>query len=275
MYALLMLLAILPGLLLCYLIYRLDKYEKEPVLVLGICFVLGMVITFPALQLETMAANYGIDETKNIGLLLVSSFLVVAFSEELVKFAVLMLYPYQQKVFNEPLDGIVYSVVIAMGFATVENVIYANLFGLPTTFLRSFTAVPAHAVFAVIMGYYVGLAKFDKNRQYQLIATGFGGAVIIHGIYDFFILQEYYEWLMLFATLTLVISGYFAFKLIKLHRSNSPFKNSLPASTENPVESIVENITPVDKVETTQTTEELIELMKKSRIEKNPPAPKE
>lgn len=258
----LILLAILPGLLLCYFIYRLDKYDKEPIWILGICFVLGMLITFPALQLETLAADYGIDESKNIGYLLISSFLVVAFSEELVKFIVLMLYPYQQKAFNEPLDGIVYAVIISMGFATVENVIYANLFGLPTTFLRSFTAVPAHAVFAVIMGYYVGLAKFDKAREYKLIATGFGGAVAIHGIYDFFILQEYYEWLMLFATLTLVISGYFSYRLIKLHRMNSPFKTATSTQEKQITESA-----PAAPIDTTETTDELIELMKKSREE--------
>ena len=259
----LILLAILPGLLLCYLIYRLDKYEKEPLLVLGVCFALGMFITFPALKLETLATDYGLDESKNIGFLLLSSFVVVAFSEELVKFAVLILYPYQKKVFNEPLDGIVYSIIIAMGFATVENIIYANLFGMPTTLLRSFTAVPAHAVFAVIMGYYVGLAKFDESRQYKLIAIGFFAAVVIHGTYDFFILQKYYEWLMIFATLTLLISGYFAANLIKLHRSNSPFKT-------NPVEPNKIQITDsasAESINTTETADELIELMKKSRVD--------
>ena len=56
-------------------------------------------------------------------------------------------------------DGIVYAVMIGMGFATLENIIYASRFGLETTLFRAFTAVPAHGVFAAIMGYYIGVGK--------------------------------------------------------------------------------------------------------------------
>jgi len=49
MYPLLILLAILPGLLVCYLIFRMDKYEQEPRIPLIISFVLGMVSTLPGM----------------------------------------------------------------------------------------------------------------------------------------------------------------------------------------------------------------------------------
>ena len=52
-----------------------------------------------------------------------------------------------------------------MGFATMENISFANRFGLETVLLRAFTAVPAHLVFGVVAGYYVGLAKFDHARR--------------------------------------------------------------------------------------------------------------
>ncbi|MEM9824308.1 MAG: PrsW family glutamic-type intramembrane protease, partial [Bacteroidota bacterium] len=223
---LLILMAIAPGLLICYVIYHIDKFDKESHWQLILCFILGMVITFPAMKLEEFGESFGLEESGELGPLILLSYGVVGFSEEFVKFLVLMIYAYTRKEFNEALDGIVYAVMIGMGFATLENIIYANRFGMETTLVRAITAVPAHAVFAVTMGYYVGLAKFDKTRRFRLIAVGLLLAIFIHGTYDFFILQQYYDWLMVFATLTLCISAYFAIRLIRLHQQNSPFKDN-------------------------------------------------
>ena len=229
----LILLAIAPGLLISYAIYRVDKFDKESHWQLIICFILGMLVTFPAMKLEEFGESYGLEDSTNLGPLLLLSYGVVGFSEEFVKFLALMLYGYPRKEFNEPLDGIVYTVMIGMGFATLENIIYADLFGMETTLLRAITAVPAHAVFAVTMGYYVGLAKFNKKKRWKLITTGLLLAVFIHGTYDFFILQQYYDWLMVFATLTLCISAYFAIQLIRLHQYNSPFRESATVTSNN------------------------------------------
>ena len=233
---LLIILAILPGVLICYLIYRFDKYEKEAKLPLGICFVLGVVSALPALKLEEWGDRMGINEHEGFWMLLFLSFIVIAMSEELVKFIALFAYPFQKKFFNEPIDGIMYSVMIGMGFATIENVIYADRFGTGTTIVRAFTAVPAHAIFAVIMGYFTGLAKFNPEHKIKYLAMGLGLAILVHGIYDVFILQQYYEWLMLFATFTLLVSGYFAYRLIKTHQEDSPFK---PKPEEEPQEELI------------------------------------
>ena len=63
--------------------------------------------------------------------------------------------------------------MIGMGFATLENILYADRFGLQTVMIRAFTAVPAHAIFAIIMGYYIGLAKFNKKKSHQIFSSGF------------------------------------------------------------------------------------------------------
>ena len=223
-----MVLAILPGLLICFLLFKLDKFEKEPILHLSICFVLGVLCCFPAMKLEMWGDQLGYDENQGIGTLLVFSYIVVALSEELVKYLALVFYPFQRKFFNEPLDGIVYAVMIGMGFATLENILYADRFGLQTIIVRAFTAVPAHAVFAIIMGYYVGLAKFDLKNRKKYLALGLLIPVLIHGTYDVFILQGYYEWLMVLATVTLTISAYFAYRVIRIHQQSSPFKDYIP-----------------------------------------------
>ena len=217
-------LAVIPGVLICYFIYRYDKFETESRLPLAICFALGIVCALPALKLEEWGDRAGIDENQGFWMLMLLSYVVIALSEELMKYIVLVAYPFQKKFFNEPLDGIVYAVMIGMGFATIENIIYANRFGTGTTIVRAFTAVPAHAVFAVAMGYFAGIAKIDPKHRYRNLALSLLVAVLIHGTYDLFILQQYYEWLMIFATVTLLASGYVAYHLIRQHRENSPFE---------------------------------------------------
>lgn len=250
-------LAVTPALLICFLIYRIDLYDKESHWQLIICFVLGMLVTFPAMQLESFGESFGLNQPGHLGKLIILSFIVVGLTEELAKFAALILYAYPRKEFNEPLDGIVYAVMIAMGFATLENIIYADRFGLGTTVLRAFTAVPAHAVFAVFMGYYVGLAKFNKPKRIILIVSGVLLATVVHGLYDFFILQEYYDWLMVFATLTLSISLYFAIRLVRLHQMNSPFREVAAASVE-----VATDVEEAEIIETNEVTDEVIKEMK-------------
>ena len=257
-------LAIAPALIICFIIYRVDRYDKESHWQLIICFVLGMLITFPAMHLEAFGESFGLSEPKNLNLgeLFLLSFIVVGLTEELVKFLVLICYAYPRRAFNEPLDGIVYSVMIAMGFATLENLIYADRWGLETTVLRAFTAVPAHAVFGVFMGYYVGLAKFSKGKKISLILTGIILATVIHGIYDFFILQEYYDWLMIFATLTLCISLYFAIRLVRLHQANSPFRDQ-PSKTSIPRPP--SEIEEAEIIQPNEITDEVIKEMKNNK----------
>lgn len=228
---LLLLAAILPGILICLLIYFLDKHEKEGYVPLLITFGLGMLSAIPAVGIQMLADRMGFDGTRNLGFLLIYVFIIVAFSEELVKLVMMLVYPLPQPFFNEPMDGIVYSIMVGMGFAVVENVIYAYNYGIETVMVRAFTAVPAHAIFAVFMGYFIGLSKFHQSRKWALIGFGFFLAVVIHGIYDFFILQQYYEWLMAFGLVTVIIGSYLSWLLIKDHRDNSPFKETVASVT--------------------------------------------
>jgi len=236
---LLILAAIIPGLLICLLIYFLDKHEKERAVPLLITFGLGMLSALPAVGIQMLAAKTGLDSTANFGFLLIYVFIVVAFSEELVKIVMLLAYPYPRPFFNEPMDGIVYSMMVGMGFAVVENVIYAYNYGMDTILVRAFTAVPAHAIFAIFMGYFIGLAKFHATSKWRLIGFGFAVAVFIHGLYDFFILQQYYDWLMGFGLITIIIGGYLGWLLIKDHRENSPFKVTVETETVQETETDV------------------------------------
>src|SRR5688572_10743638 len=113
-------LAIAPGLAICLFIFYRDAYNREPKRNLIAAFLLGAITIIPAIFIERALEVSG----NSFGSIALSAFLVVALTEELGKFAVLRLYAYSRKSFDEPLDGIVYGVMISMGFATFENIFY-------------------------------------------------------------------------------------------------------------------------------------------------------
>lgn len=218
-------LAILPGILIIWYIYREDLYEKENWLPLILCFVLGMLITYPVIKMQELFYNMGWKDTGGFWTTIFSAFVLVATTEELVKYLALLLYPYQRRFFSEPLDGIVYSIYIGMGFATLENVLYAYRYDISTTIVRALTAVPAHATFAAIMGYYIGKAKFDDRHQKgKWLFRGLFMAVLLHGLYDFFVLQEMDESLMILSMVILTASVLYTLELIRELQNQSPYK---------------------------------------------------
>ncbi|HSU26825.1 MAG TPA: PrsW family glutamic-type intramembrane protease [Chitinophagaceae bacterium] len=188
-------LAIAPGIAIILFILYKDRYNKEPRQVLAISFILGCLAILPAIGFEG-AFDKTLDGS--VGGVAVFSWLVVGFSEEFSKFLGLRLYSYNQKAFDEPLDGIVYSVIVSMGFATVENIMYVTKYaqaglGLEVGLRRMFLSVPAHASFGVIMGYFVGKAKFNSRNSFMLMLTGLLGAIFFHGAYDFFVFINQYS----------------------------------------------------------------------------------
>jgi protease PrsW len=224
-------LAVAPGIAIMLFILYKDRFNKEPRLNLAISFLLGCVSIFPAAEIER--ASYGFIDGSVTGLA-IYVFLVVAGSEELVKFIGLRFYSYRQKSFDEPLDGIVYSLMVSMGFATVENILYVYKYaevgrGVEVGLQRMFMSVPAHAAFAVLMGYYVGKAKFSGNG-FLLMIWGLLLAIFFHGAYDFFLFYQsltYYgadaNELMLIggAILTLIVGVVISFRFIRRHRKLS------------------------------------------------------
>ena len=185
-------LAVAPGIAVCLFIYSLNKYGRGSIRYLVLSFVLGMAATLPALLIQMLAEDVR-DEPSRHSILSYAwyAYIIVALSEEGSKFLVLRCYAYPKKSFRGPFDGIVYSVMIGMGFATIENIEYVRQFGLETGFSRFFLAIPAHASFAVLMGYPAGMAKSDRSHAFWLMLQGLLVAVLFHGSFDFFLfLQE-------------------------------------------------------------------------------------
>jgi RsiW-degrading membrane proteinase PrsW (M82 family) len=134
---------------------------------------------------------------------------------------------FHNKNFNEPFDGIVYAVMVSMGFATLENVIYVLEYGYETAILRMFTAVPAHATFGVLMGYFLGKAKFTRRKQLYYSIVALFAATVFHGAYDYFwfIANVKGIWAGIWsgAIISLVIGLVLSRNAIRLHQQASPF----------------------------------------------------
>jgi len=196
-------LALAPVLAVIVFVWFKDKYDKEPVKLLLLGFILGAFSIIPAIILELIGNSFFPKMTMlNI---FYYAFFVVALSEEGVKYIILRKFFYHKPAFNEPFDGIVYAVMISMGFAAAENVMYVLNNGLSTAVMRMFTAIPAHAGFAVMMGFFVGIAKFSKRFKFYYKFLGLFTAILFHGLYDFFLLQNDYGSLKLLAFVVLLI----------------------------------------------------------------------
>jgi protease PrsW len=216
-------LAIAPSLAIAIYIYWKDKFDKEPLHVLAISFFLGCISVIPAIYMEKFGMNtFGLSSRGSLTTIFFFS-LLIGFSEEWCKYIFLIRYSYRHKGFNEPYDGITYAVMVSMGFATVENIMYVYKFGATTAWLRMFTAVPAHATFGIIMGYFVGLAKFNGN-SFAYKMAGLWMAIAFHTAYDYFLFSNKSVLIATGAALSLIIGIVLSYFAIRLHNHHSPFK---------------------------------------------------
>jgi len=221
----LLLIAVAPVLTVILYIYFHDKYEKEPVGLLVLSFLFGGIISILIVTILYLFTGRLIPITNELSVWqqFIQAFVVVAFAEEFSKYVIVKYFAQPKKAFNEPYDGIMYAVMVSMGFACTENIMYVIEGGYETAILRAFTAVPAHATFGILMGYYMGKAKFSNNRL-KLNMAGLFLAVLFHGAYDFFLFIGFIPGISIGAFISLIIGIFLSRKAIKKHQENSNFK---------------------------------------------------
>ena len=220
----LILAAIAPAFMVIFYIYLKDKYEKEPKRVMIYSFLLGAIVSVLITTILYVFFDYFLPLNNKFSLtqLFIKAFFVVGLSEEFSKYVIVRYYSQPRRAFNEPFDGIVYAVMVSMGFAMVENLMYVFQGGLQVALIRAFTAVPAHATFGIIMGYFMGKAKFNGMRIADNL-IGLSLAVLLHGLYDFFLFIEFIPGIWVGAFISLIIAILLARKAIKIHQKNSYF----------------------------------------------------
>ena len=181
----------MPPLILLYIIYRMDRIEREPVKLLLSLFLRGVLAMIPILILELIGDKVvSVFSWNQMIYLFFAYFVIPGFIEEGVKYVVVIRRAWNDPNFNYTFDAVVYAVFASLGFAAVENIMYVVTSGFSTAVVRAIFSIPGHAMFGVVMG--AGLAKAKKleilgeamaaqsakNRAWIL-------AAILHGLYDY------------------------------------------------------------------------------------------
>lgn len=216
-------LAFAPGIAIALYVYLHDRHEREPLWLLTLSFIYGAFSTLLTLALRAPMSLL-VDYLRNDSVRdFVGVYFKVALAEEFSKFILLRFVLYYNRHFNESFDGIVYAIMVGMGFATAENIVYVFHYGLQTGLARMFTAVPAHAVFAVLMGYFLGKAKFTHRHTITYSFLALFSAALFHGSYDYFWYISFSPGIWLGALVSLVLTFVLGRKALRMHDQSRVF----------------------------------------------------
>ncbi|MEI6889643.1 MAG: PrsW family glutamic-type intramembrane protease [Bacteroidales bacterium] len=194
-------LAFAPVVALVMYLYLGRKYGKafqKAMLQSFLAGILGVSVLVAAKLLSTLL---GLNDLRSMKRLLFYSFITIGFASELGKFILYRYYIIPKKVIDKPIHGITMSVMTAMGFCAIALPgFFLNLFPTQPSYpftLYAFIFVPANIIFAVVMGFFVGMAKFIKT-YFMFTITGLFGAVFFHGLFIFTLMTQDFKLLTLF-----------------------------------------------------------------------------
>ena len=229
--------SILPVMILLILIYNMEDVKKQPFWLLTVLFICGILswvlVKYISNLFGTDIYRSQIEVSEmigNIGFFLVS-FGVIATVEELSKFLIINLFCIKNKFFTNPYDGIMYAACISLGFAFIENIMYIQNYGMGVAISRAIFSIPVHAVFGIIMGYFLGLGHMCKNKDMTNdVIKYFYMAVFVpflcHGAYDYLCNLTFKYNNIVFLVFVLFLYAIAVFLIIRLHRVDMKRINS-------------------------------------------------
>lgn len=226
-------LAILPVIYLCSYVYGKDT-RKEPRYILKKFFVLGIVSTiFASIMEKYMSTILPPDDqifaSEGYWGLFINVLAGVGIIEELCKYLIILFLGYRNNEFDQTYDIVVYSVYTSLGFACFENLLYSLEGGIGTALMRMFTAVPGHACFAVIMGYYFSKAKVASINGNPIgeifyIALALIIPSILHAFYDSLVMAQNEMYFLIWIVYVVVLFVVSFKKVNKLAENNMSFR---------------------------------------------------
>ena len=231
-YIIYLIFALTPAALWMFFYFKKDAHP-EPKRMIFKVFILGILAACLAAIFEVSFKKIFPD--KSFLTVILESFFLIALVEELVKYLVVRIYVFNSPELDEPLDVMLYMVVSALGFATLENVVLffgANSpydIGAALSFaaLRFLGAVFLHTLTSGTLGFFVALSICSQKNKKLLFFTGFFLAVIFHGFYNIVITessgpQQYF----ILAAIIIILTIFTTFAFIKLKRMKGVCKIS-------------------------------------------------
>lgn len=229
----LMLLAIFPAAVLLVILWKLDSIEKEPPGLLARLFVFGALTVFSAMIFGSIGTELFLSPLipGSLAYLIIDNFIVTALVEEGGKRFVLKKLTWKHPAFDYTFDAVVYAVTVSLGFATLENIFYVFENGIGTAIVRAILSVPGHAIDAVYMGSYYGMAKQcehagNRRGMRRGLRKSLLVPVLLHGFYDFCLSSESELLLLAFLAFEIIITIAAILRLRKLSREDHPIASA-------------------------------------------------
>jgi RsiW-degrading membrane proteinase PrsW (M82 family) len=197
----LLMVAIAPGIALLAYFYLKDLYESEPISMVARMFVLGILTVFPTMVVQR-GFVLGLGENP-----LLFAFGISAGIEEFIKWFLVYFLIFRNSSIKQPYDGIVYATAVSLGFATLENVLFSWIYqpSMSTLLFRAMLPVSGHALFGVIMGYYLGKAKSSPEHERKFVTYALLIPILWHGSFDYILAQANNYWLWLIAPFMFIL----------------------------------------------------------------------
>ena len=154
-----------------------------------------MAVVPMALPLQKLALD--LYEGMNITLGENGLMLVWVIIEELLKYAVALIVIFWNREVDEPIDMVIYMIVIALGFAALENALFifnplvaGDLINSALTgSFRFLGATLLHGLASGTIGVILALAYYQSKFTQLLAGTvGLFIAIVLHALFNFFIM---------------------------------------------------------------------------------------
>ncbi len=167
---------------------------------------LGLVAIATLFVFDLIVESMGYDQLKNLKRSGFYSFVIIGFGSQVGIFIVLRYLFLPLKHFSSPLDGIIYAMLISLGFSTIALPLFDfGLFAREPSSIFIYTLPLANLLFSIVMGFFVGMGKYRKNRLIDSL-TGLGTASFFMGFYYFGFLTSEKTILILYAIGILMIA---------------------------------------------------------------------
>ena len=175
-----------------------DIKKPEPLRWIGILFLLGMAITPFVWFIENHFINLLQIDINTTLPFFISAFIYLGIAgiEELAKFFSAAWFLKKNKYFDEAIDAMIYLIVLALGFAVVENILifYQGissgehfLVTFQVTTLRFVGANLLHALSSGIIGFFWALKLVTGKRRYLGIGLILG--ILLHWVFNIAIIN--------------------------------------------------------------------------------------
>lgn len=172
---------------------KIDVFEPEKIKHLILAMIIGCGTPFISISIYRLVDLTGLEMTGDISNDLFYSIVIIGANEELSKIlGVIVAFRLLRNYIKEPIDYLVYAGLVALGFSVVENFKYFNAYGMQIITTRAFYSALVHIINTSIIVYgFYRLKLFGKGTQLTNTLIAFGVSASSHGLFDFFLMNEF------------------------------------------------------------------------------------